>query len=378
MMSASHDRVVAALELRQGDRVPTMDMMIEYGNINEILGRRMIPLEPFFKNRFSSRAIDLIGMHTPTTLPVDIAMDIFSYDRTDAAVKMGYDSAWVQHSPTWRRGDSRRMSDIFGRRFEMTFDRRGNIGTPMYIGGSIDAESDWQALDKRQMFGLPGKNLKAYSKIQRDFGRDIFIFGSFPGGLYELTWMGMGFERFVRATRKDRALLRRITGFYTDLFCLMLEAMAEAGLPGVVYSDDLAYRSGPMLNPVAYEELFGEGHRLITETAHRLGMKIIIHSCGNVYDLLEWFITSGFDGVHALEPTAGVELGKAKEMVGDRICLVGNVDITHILFDATREEVFEAIRLSIEDAAPGEATLSRQRTPIPTFPCRGCGGCSRL
>jgi uroporphyrinogen decarboxylase len=203
------------------------------------------------------------------------------------------------------------------------------------------------------MFALPAKNNKAYSRVQKDFGRDLFIFGSFPGGLYELTWMGMGFERFVRATRKEKPFLGRIIGFYTDLFCLMLEAMADAGLPGVVYSDDLAFRSGPMLNPKVYEELFGDGHRRITETAHKLGMKVIIHSCGNVYDLLGWFADSGFDGVHALEPTAGVELGKAKEMIGNRLCLVGNVDITHILFDATREEVFEHVRRSIEDAGPG-------------------------
>ena len=93
------------------------------------------------------------------------------------------------------------------------------------------------------------------------------------------------------------------------------------------------------------EELYGDSFRRITETAHALGMKIVVHTDGNVYPLLDWFADCGFDGVHALEPTAGVELAKAKEMVGDRMCLLGNMDITHILVDATREEVFEAVRL---------------------------------
>ena len=57
--------------------------------------------------------------------------------------------------------------------------------------------------------------------------------------------------------------------------------------------------------------------------------------------------------MHALEPTAGVELAKVKEMVGDRMCLLGNMDITHILVDATREEVFEAVRKAIADAGAG-------------------------
>jgi uroporphyrinogen decarboxylase len=48
-----------------------------------------------------------------------------------------------------------------------------------------------------------------------------------------------------------------------------------------------------------------------------------------------------------------VELARAKEMVGDRLCLLGNLDITHILVDASREEVFEAVHRSILEAGRG-------------------------
>ncbi|MBU4301900.1 MAG: hypothetical protein KKE79_07455, partial [Actinobacteria bacterium] len=52
-------------------------------------------------------------------------------------------------------------------------------------------------------------------------------------------------------------------------------------------------------------------------------------------------------------PTAGIELATVKEMVGDRLCLVGNMDITRILVDADREEVFQAVRESIQAAGKG-------------------------
>lgn len=82
-------------------------------------------------------------------------------------------------------------------------------------------------------------------------------------------------------------------------------------------------------------------------------MKILMHACGNTYDLLEWFADCGFDAVHPLEPTAGMELANVKEMVGDRICIIGNIDVSHILVDGTREEVFEAVRSAIRDAGSG-------------------------
>jgi len=153
--------------------------------------------------------------------------------------------------------------------------------------------------------------------------------------------------------RREKEFIRRMIKFYEDHFCMMLEAWADAGLPGAIYTDDMAYRSGPMLNPRMMRELYTDSLQRITETAHALGMKIVIHSCGNVIPLLEWFAECGFDGVHALEPTAGVTLAAAKELVGDRMCLLGNIDITHILVDADREEVFEAVRASIEAAGHG-------------------------
>jgi uroporphyrinogen decarboxylase len=354
-MPATHDRVIAALERREPDRVPTMDMMIEYSNVNEILGKPNLPVAWFLSNNTSKKAIDLALKYIPgnAALISDLAMDIFAYDRTRASVKLGYDSAWVQHAPVGRFDDSRNLHDIYGRRFQVTFDGRGSIGTPMYLGGNISGPDDWKALDKRDMFLLPDKNFKAYRRLVRRFGDDLFIFGSFSGGLFELTWQCMGFEPFILATRRQKPFLRRMIRFYTDLYCVVLEAMAEAGLPGAIYFDDLGYRTGPMLNPKLLEDLYGEGHRQITSTAHRLGMKIVIHSCGNVYDLLGWFADNGFDGVHALEPTAGMELAKAKEMIGDRLCLLGNVDVTHTLVDAGKKEVMEEVRSSIEAAGKG-------------------------
>lgn len=348
-----HDRVIAALECREPDRVPTMDMMFEYANVYEVLGKRPLPLGRLFENRYTARALDFLAPGPLAPFVMCKSMEIFTYDRTAAAVEMGYDSAWVTYPPVWRFDDSRNMHDIGGRRLQVTFDGKGNLGTPMYTGGLITGPDDWRAWPKTDLLRLPEMNGRFFARIQKDFGDRLFIFGSFVDGIFGYTWESLGFERFVVAARKERTFVDRMIRFYTDLYCMIIEAMADAGIPGILYGDDLAYRSGPMLNPRQYESLLGESFRRITGTAHGLGMKIVIHSCGNVYQLLDWFADCGFDGVHALEPTAGVELAKAKEMAGGRLCLLGNVDVTHILVDASREEVFEAVRRSIEAAGRG-------------------------
>jgi hypothetical protein len=352
-MPAEYERVIAALERREPDRVPTMGMVTDYTSIGEILGKRPIPLGLLFSNRYTSRVLDRLAPIDNFAHLVRPAMDAFTHDAVEAAVKMGYDSAWIFYLPTWRYLNSREVRDVYGRMWEVDLDTRGNLKSPMYRSGLIAGPGDWDAWDKRDILRLPELYYRTFSRVQRDFGDRIFVFAAFSGGLFEIGWQSMGFERFVVAMRKEKEFVRRMIGFYTDLYCLMIEAMASAGLPGVIYSDDLAYRSGPMLNPGLYEELFGEAYRRIVETAHAQGMKIVMHSCGNVYSLLEWFADCGFDGVHALEPTAGVELARVKEMVGGRLCLLGNMDVTRILVDAAREEVDEAVRTSIRDAGAG-------------------------
>ncbi len=232
-------------------------------------------------------------------------------------------------------------------------DGRGNLGTPVYRRGLLKNPDDWDAWDKRAIMRLPEKANRAYSEIRKDFGDRIFIFGSFLFGIFENAWQPFGFERFVMALRRDPAFMRRYIRFYTDHYCMMLEAWADAGLPGACYSDDMAYRSGPMVNPRIMDEFFGDSLRRITETAHKLGLKIIVHTDGLVYPLLPWFADCGFDGVHSLEPTAGVELAEVKRQIGDRLCLLGNLDITHILTDATKDEVYEAVKRAIADAGSG-------------------------
>jgi hypothetical protein len=154
-MSSVHNRVIAALEGREPDRVPTMDMMVEYANIYEVLGKKPLPLGRLFENRYSARALDFLAPGPLTPFIVEKSMEIFTYDRTAAAVEMGYDSAWVTYAPVWRYDDSRNMHDINGRRLQVTFDGKGNLGTPMYTGGLITSPDDWRACPNKHLLRRP-------------------------------------------------------------------------------------------------------------------------------------------------------------------------------------------------------------------------------
>lgn len=352
-MSDKHGRVLAALELREPDRVPVLDLMLEYTTNNAILGKKPHPLHRLIADPRAAGVLDLFFRHVRSFSLLDMELERFLHLGAAAAERMGYDAAWLTFFPVLRLRDSRTMIDMYGRLSDVAVDTSRNLGNPTYREGLITSPDAWRAWDKKPLLRLPAKVNGAFRRLNGKYGDKLFILGFCSYGIFENTWQPLGFERFVVASRRDRKFLERMIAFHTDLYCVLVEAMGDAGLPAMVYTDDLAYKSGPMLNPRLIEELFGDPYRRIVETAHSQGMKIIMHSCGNTTSLLEWFAACGFDGVHPLEPTAGVELSTAKDLVGERMCLIGNLDITHVLVDSDRDEVEEAVRQAIRDAGRG-------------------------
>ena len=50
---------------------------------------------------------------------------------------------------------------------------------------------------------------------------------------------------------------------------------------------------------------------------------------------------------------AGMDLKHLKEEYGDKLCLIGNIDVSQLLPYGTTDEVFTAVKKCITDAAEG-------------------------
>ena len=86
---------------------------------------------------------------------------------------------------------------------------------------------------------------------------------------------------------------------------------------------------------------------------HDEGAFCIKHSDGDLYPILDMIVSAGPDGINPIEPVAGMELKKVKQLVGKKVCLTGNIDCAHLLPHGTPQQVREAVRQAIADAAPG-------------------------
>ncbi len=347
-----HERMIAALNLGQPDRVPVFSCTEEQNQIYEILGGESgaVPLS-LIQEGFIGTLVKLAVPLVNASGWFNRQIEKFMSKKVEADVAMGYDCSWLMYSAIFNLRGNRQATDIYGRLYDLVADLDGNMDTPMYREGLLTTPERWEAWSHPDPDKLHKTIYRVFADLQQRYGGRIYLMGSLCWGIWENVSQVMGLPGFAVTLRRDPDFVRRMVKYYERLYLAAGHAAADAGMPGFVYSDDMGYKSGPQTSPRVMEEFFGPSLRRIADEAHKRGLKIIIHSCGNIYQLLDLFVDWGFDGVHSLEPTAGIDLAEVKRRVGDKMCIFGNLDIAHVLSHGTRQEVEEAVKYALRVAA---------------------------
>jgi uroporphyrinogen decarboxylase len=133
----------------------------------------------------------------------------------------------------------------------------------------------------------------------------------------------------------------------------IVERAIRAGAEVIILGDDYASNKGPMMSPAVFAHFILPRLKRMVDMIHEEGALAIKHSDGNLDPILEMIVSVGPDGLNPIEPVAGMDLKTIKQRVGDQVCLVGNIDCAHLLPHGTPEQVRQAVRQAIADAAPG-------------------------
>jgi len=156
-------------------------------------------------------------------------------------------------------------------------------------------------------------------------GMRIIALGS--GGVLENVMWLMGYEGVSFALVENRALVKRMC----DEVGWRLQAAFERVLtvPEVAacfMGDDMGFKTQTMISPADLRELVFPWHRKLVGTVHDSGRYFLLHTCGNMTEVMEDFIDIGFDAKHSFED-AIEPVTVAKKRWGDRISLLGGVDV---------------------------------------------------
>lgn len=309
------ERIYRALCLEEPDRVPRGELDIHLELVSSILGT---PATDWFEAQIRIR--DLLGIDL-VNVGLEGGPRVELIGKTDKGYQISRDwlgNEWVESGKT-----------------------RQNL---KYGLATVEA---------MKRFEMPDIAQYRTSTIERWSKHTSFCVFTQVGGVLDSVYPLTGLENYIRALYQHPETLKHVIEEVYRFNLKVIKMYAEAGSHVILIGDDLSYDSGPFIPPNRMKEfvfpyLAGE-----VSEAHRLGLPAILHCDGNVTPLMGDIVGAGFDGLHSLQPNAGVDIVEIKGLWGDHLCLMGNLDLDYLLTLGMPEEVEAEVKRLMREVAPG-------------------------
>ncbi len=117
----------------------------------------------------------------------------------------------------------------------------------------------------------------------------------------------------------------RLLGALTDYQVEIVRAWGRLGnVDGWFVTDDWGTQTSLMISPELWRKFFAARYRRLCDEAHRCGIDVIFHSCGNVTAIVGDLIDAGVDVIDPLQPEA-MDLQEIAREYGGKVAFCGGI-----------------------------------------------------
>ena len=357
----SFRRIKAAFEHEIPDMVPKYEGSIEIKELNPVFDgqldvrallffspQQLALLHQFpFLISFLKRLIDRPSLFYPiaryapkiiSKLPREYNYDMFAYT---SGIPMVFSDQLFRNFYVDK--SKRVIKDVKGRLVwktspEGAHTRHGFIQTPEEWNKYMEFDPDHNG-----NYFLQRATLKTCQKL--DIVPLLTVWGA---AAFEELCSIFGFERLFRLLIKEKSFVKKIIKQLSDYAIETVEGVLQRGGEYIYITSDLGYRGRSLISPRMFRELFKPIITKFCNKVHEYNAKVMLHSCGNVVELLPDLIETGIDALHPIEKAAGNDILEFKKQFGQKITLVGNIPIP-LLTHGTPKETYDYVKWLIQN-----------------------------
>ncbi|MGB9677679.1 MAG: uroporphyrinogen decarboxylase family protein [Candidatus Ratteibacteria bacterium] len=154
------------------------------------------------------------------------------------------------------------------------------------------------------------------------------IFLSISQGIFETLMFLFGLENLCYQIYDNGELVRKtIEKIGGIIYNATKKFINIEKVIGIFQGDDMGFKTQTLLPPEFFKNYILPWHKKLSELAHKNGKIYVLHSCGNVEQLMEEFIYEvKIDAKHSFEDEI-MPVWKFKEKYGDKVGIIGGVDV---------------------------------------------------
>jgi hypothetical protein len=183
-----------------------------------------------------------------------------------------------------------------------------------------------------------------FEAIRRTLPQGMKAYGGCGYGIFEASQDLVGFEPLCVMQCLDPDLFRdlflRIGDLWVELWNWVIKNYNDIF---IFYrmGDDLGHKTSTMLDPDIIRQHILPQYKRIIDLIHSSGKKFLLHSCGNIFPLMDDIIALGIDAKHSNED----QIAPFMEWIDkytDKIGLFGGFDLNLLVLNSP-DEVFRTV-----------------------------------
>jgi uroporphyrinogen decarboxylase len=226
----------------------------------------------------------------------------------------------------------------------------------------LSSLSDWTRLRVPDPDRADGMRtvLAAAREVVRRAGKEFYVQANIDTGPFSLAAVLRGTQDFLMdIATEEQAKLEGLLDFCAEVVIAYGRAMIATGVHGIQFGD----ATTSLVSAADYKRYVQPGQERVLRALAGTGCDLWIHICGSTGHLLPMLRPLPFDG---FEVDAKVELKTAKNILGGRIALKGNLDTTFLL-RRTPQEVYQASRQILAESGLTTGVIFSPGCGVPRF-----------
>lgn len=202
-------------------------------------------------------------------------------------------------------------------------------GVPEFLDFTIRNADSWRRAKERMTPSRDRINFDDFRKRHaKSLQEGYWISASLWFG-FDVThsWM-VGTERVLMAMAEDPEWIVDMWNTQLDVGIALWEMVLAEGytFDAVTWPDDMGFKLNQFFSIGMYRELLKPVQKRACDWAHSHGMKVELHSCGDIRPFVPELIEIGVDMLNPIEVKAGMDPVALKRQYGDRLAFHGGIN----------------------------------------------------
>ncbi len=164
--------------------------------------------------------------------------------------------------------------------------------------------------------------------------------------------------------------VNKVCGFYyeaNEKFFSQVDGLADA----LFFGNDFGTQFDLLISPAQFNEFFYPWIKKFSRQAKSYNLKVIKHSCGSIYKIINKYIEAGIDCLHPLQSRAAdMDAESLSRSYNGKIAFMGGIDTQELLVKGSPEEIRKEVKRIKNLLGPNLIVSPSHEAILPNIPPR--------